>query len=341
MSKKPSPYPHYAMQQQSFEDLQRNTAAFDDLVDATPDIDHFCSSSRWILPAANALMPPREPWIFRGASGQVALMRKRHPEGWHYLEPLEASWGLACPLVGPDPDALAAEFVTLCHRRRMDWDVMLLMGLPVGSALLGHVAGRLHPYYDIFRGQVTTRWIASLEGGIDGFLARRSHNFRKNLRRALRAAEQAGIEFERCRVGGPRSALEVYARIKQIEARSWKGRSGMGIDRGPMHLFYREMVQRLAARGELRVIIARHRERDIAYVLGGVSGRTYRGLQFSFDVDYKEHSLGNLCQYQQILDLIEEDIHTYDLGTDMDYKRHWAEKRHDTLALIVYKRSPV
>ena len=91
MTRTPSPYAHYAMQKIALDELERDIRAFDELVDATPDIDHFCSSSRWILPAAHALMPQREPWIFRGASGQVAMMRSRHAEGWYYLEPLEAS----------------------------------------------------------------------------------------------------------------------------------------------------------------------------------------------------------------------------------------------------------
>lgn len=320
-------------------EFARDAHEFDALVDATADIDHFCSSSRWILPAAGALMPRREPWLFRGASGRVAMMRGMHPEGWHYLEPLEASWGLACPLIGPDAEPLASEFVALCHQRRTEWDVMLLMGLPVKSPLLTHVSERLARFYDVFRGQVTSRLIARLDDGIDGFLSRRSRNLRKALRKAQRAAADAGIAFEYCDAYDSPAAIQLYERIQQIECRSWKGRNGVGIDSGPMYHFYRAMVQRLASRGELRVLIATHEGRDIAYVLGGVCGGTYRGLQFSFDSAYERYSLGNLGQYQQIIQLIDQGVESYDLGTDMDYKHRWAESTHDTVSLIVYKRS--
>lgn len=329
------------MQEHTLEEFERQAHAFDAAVAVTPDVDHFCSSSRWILPANKALMSQREPWIFQGSSGWVAMMRGRHPEGWYYLEPFEASWGLACPLAGPDADALAAEFVALCHRRRSEWNVMLLMGLPEGSDLFKHVAQRLHPYYDLFRGQVTTRLIASLSGGVDSFLSRRTRNFRKALRNAQRRADNAGIEFHPCDVRGVRSARALYRRITDIEARSWKGRDGVGIESGAMHEFYRLMVGPLAKRGELRAVIAQHDGRDVGYVLGGVCGHQYRGLQFSFDNEYRQYSLGNLCQYHQIVDLCAEDVQTYDLGTDMEYKQRWAELRHDTVALIVYKRSPV
>lgn len=339
MTKGPTQYSHYSMREFTFEEFEQAAAAFDRLVAITPEVDPFCSSSRWVIPAAKALMPEREPWIFRGASGQVAMMRGRHPEGWYYLEPLEASWGLACPLAGPDPDALAAEFVTLCHRRRSEWNVMLLMGLPEGSALFKHIAQRLHPYYDVFRGQVTRRLVASLAGGLDGFLSRRSRNFRKALRRSLRLAESAGIEFHSCDVNEYRAAEELYQRLTAIESHSWKGREGVGIDSGAMHEFYLHMVRILGARGELRAVIAQQDGRDIGYVLGGVCGRQYRGLQFSFHIDYGQYSLGNLCQYHQIIDLADENVETYDLGTEMDYKQRWAELHHDTVGLIVYKRS--
>ena len=341
MSKRPSRSSHHAMHQQTLEELEELALSFDEAVEASPDIDRFCSSTRWILPAASALMPEREPWIFHGPSGWVAMMRGRHPEGWHYLEPFEASWGLACPLVGPDPEALAADFVHLCHRRRLDWNVLLLMGLPEDSELFRRVSKHLHPYYDLFRGQVTTRNVASLAGGLDGFLSRRSRNFRRALRRAEQKADDTGIEFLACEADDADSALELYERIVAIEQRSWKGQGGVGIDAGAMHRFYEAMIQILAMRGELRTVIARHEDRDIAYVLGGICGTQYRGLQFSFDHEFREYSLGNLCQYVQIIDLVEEGIETYDLGTDMDYKRRWAELRHDTTALIVYKRSVI
>lgn len=341
MSKGPSPYSSHSLREFTMEEFEQDAAAFDRVVAVTPDVDPFCSSSRWIIPAAKALMADREPWIFQGASGRVAMMRGRHPEGWHYLEPLEASWGLACPLAGPDADGLAAEFVTLCHQRRSQWNVMLLMGLPEGSLLFKHVAQRLHPYYDLFRGQVTRRKVASLAGGVDGFLGRRTRNFRKALGKSLRKAEAAGIEFHRCDVRSKEQAEALYQRIIAIETASWKGQDGLGvgIDVGLMREFYALMVPMLARRGELRTIIAQHEGRDVAYVLGGICGRQYRGLQFSFVADHAAYSLGNLCQYHQIVDLAEEGVETYDLGTDMEYKRRWAELDHDTVALIVYKRN--
>lgn len=314
--------------------FERQAAAFDETVAATAGIDHFCSSSDWILPAHVALMPPRTPWLYRGSEGYVAMMRGVHPQGWHYVEPLESVWGLACPLAGPACRPLITAFVELCRRREVDWNMAVVSGLPVASELLAELILRLSARYRLLQGPITTRHVVELSGGMDGFLSRRSRNFRKALKRALRTAEEAGIGFERCDAASPADAAALYERIVQVEARSWKGREGVGIDAGGMHSFYRDMVGRLAARGRLRVMFARHRERDVAYILGAVFQGGYRGLQFSFEADYERFSLGNLCQYRQMIELCAEGCESYDLGTDMQYKRRWADTTRDSMAII-------
>lgn len=328
---------HPGMQALTLEQLDQHAESFDAVVRATAGIDHFCSTSHWIVPAAAALMPPREPWLFRGEHAWVAMMRGQHPNGWHYIEPLEAVWGLACPLLGAEPARLAREIAALLRAHRADWHIALLSGVPAGSVLFHELVRALYSRHVLFQGQSTTRCVASLSGGLDGFLGRRSRMFRKGLRRALAAAATAGITFEPCHARAATEALALYERVQAVERRSWKGMDGVGIDAGPMHEFYRAMVPRLAEAGLLRLMFARHDGCDIAYVLGGVFASSYRGLQFSFDAAYEHLGLGNLCQYHQIVALAAEGVVEYDLGTVMDYKLRWAELQRDSIALIVRK----
>ena len=322
-------------------EFDQQSDKFDTLVAATPDIDHFCSASDWIVPAARALMPPRTPFLFRRDDCQIALMRGYHPDGWPYLEPLEAMWGLACPVVGPRGTETARYLAETLAARASDWRVVVLTGLPQHSRMFGDIVRQLKRY-ELMQGPSTTRCVASLQGGLDGFLSRRSRNFRKALRRALRDARDAGLEFSACHSGDIDQAKNLYERVVAVEFRSWKGRAGMGIESGGMYHFYREMVPRLARRGALKLIFARDLRRgggaDVGYVLGGIFGDTYRGLQFSFDSEYRHLALGNLCQYQQIVELCDEGIQCYDLGTDMEYKRRWAETFLKTVGLIALRR---
>jgi hypothetical protein len=316
-------------------DLAAYADDFDREVAHTPAIDRFCSSSAWILAATAALMPPRAPFSFRGQAGYFAAMRGVHPAGFPYVEPVELAWGLAAPLIGADPAALVAEVVPLLAARR-DWQLAIFSGMTVTGPQRRALDATLPARWERRRGQPTIRHVASLDGGIDGFLSRRSRDLRTSLRKSLRDAKDAGMTFESVRA--PESeANALYDRIQAVEAKSWKSREGVGIHAGPMRAFYGTMLPRLCELGQQRTIFARLADRDVGYILGAVMAGEYRGLQFSYDADLADFGIGGLLQYHQILELCAEGIARYDLGTEMDYKRRWAEDIMETEMLVLVR----
>jgi hypothetical protein len=308
---------------------------FDREVALTPAIDRFCSSTAWILAAAGALMPPRAAFSFRGQNGYFAAMRGVHPAGFPYVEPVELAWGLASPLIGRDPVALVEEVVPVLANRR-DWQLAILSGLTVAGPQRRALEATLPARWERRRGQPTVRHVASLEGGLDGFLARRSRDFRKSLRKAETRAAQQGLSFETVRAtAGEAHAL--YERIQVVELASWKSRDQVGIAQGPMRAFYGAMLPRLCELGQQRTIFARHGDRDVGYILGAVMAGEYRGLQFSYDDTLAELDIGNLLQLRQIAELCEAGVQRYDLGTEMEYKRRWAEDIMETEMLVLVR----
>lgn len=308
---------------------------FDRAVAETPEIDRFCSSSTWVLAAHAALMPARDTFIYRGKSGYFAAAQGVHPAGFQYVEPLELAWGLASPFAGKDAKALAEEVVRVLATRR-DWRLVIIAGITADGPQRRALDRLIPASWDQRLGKPTVRHVASLEGGVDGFLSRRSRELRKSLRKSQRAAADEGITFEEVRV--PRSeAKELYDRIQAVEAHSWKSRDGVGIGQGPMRDFYRLMLPRLCELGQQRTWFARHRDRDVGYILGGVQDREYRGLQFSYDASLARLGIGSLLQLQQIMALCEEGVTQYDLGTEMDYKRKWAEATMETEMLVLVR----
>lgn len=321
----------------SIEELEACADALDEDVLRSPDVDRFCSSSAWVLSAAHALAPPRESFIHKGEHGWLAAMRTRTEQGAACVEPLEAAWGMGCPLIGADPRALAEEVAAHLASRR-DWRVVLLTGMQREGALLSSLLRALPGWIRRGFSEPAVRRIASLEGGVEGFLSRRSRNFRKALRAAERDAAAAGITFEPLEVHSAQDARQSYARICAVETRSWKGMEGVGITHGPMHAFYAGMLPRLARHHRQRTWFARHEDRDIAYCLGAVFDGQYRGLQFSYDRAFEQHSLGSLLQLRQIEALVAEGVHRYDLGQDLEYKRRWAEESFETQLLVLVNR---
>ncbi len=325
----------WPMRSVGLDELRASAGDFDDAVAVTAEIDLFCSSSAWVLPAHDALMGPRSPWILRGEAGWAATAIAERG-GARYVEPLELSWGLSCPLVGADPAALAEAFIAAAAART-GWDGMLLAGMTPGGPLERALLRAVPPSWRRGHGAESGRNVARLDGGLDGFLARRSRNFRKALRASERDAARAGVTFDEIVAHDAAAADAAMARILAVEARSWKGRAGVGVDAGPMRDFYAHMVRLLAPAGRLRLVMARRHDADVGFVLGGVFAGTYRGLQFSHDVELRHLSLGNVLQRQQIERLCAEGVTRYDLGSAMEYKERWADETFVTRLLVVLR----
>ncbi len=312
---------------------------YDHCVERRPELDRFCSRSEWILPFHRAFLPGRELFVYRDGDSFVALASREHPSVGRYLEALENMWCFACPLIGEGAVGLLEEAITDLAREQAeghDRVAMVLSGIPASrdpESVLGRLITALDGRYELRAVDTTVRWVATLAGGLDGWLARRSASFRRNLGSAARKSAAAGVAFERIDVSHANVAT-VYERVLEIESMSWKSAEGAGLDQGSMLAFYRDMLPRLAARGGLRVLVARVAGRDVGYVYGTVIGDHFRGLQMSSDQSLAHLSLGNLLQREMIARLCDEGIQTYDLGTHSEYKRRWAEEGLKTITIL-------
>ncbi len=302
---------------------------WDAAVDRTPDADEFCASSIWSFAAA-ALFFEHEPPVVVGDGRSFAGMRRATGEdGSRLLLGLDPVWGFATPMVGHPVQAarLLAARLTLD-----DHDVAVVTGQrrdTIGLQCLVQVLGDRHR---LLEGPTELRLQADLSGGLDPWLARRSSRFRQRLGQIRRRAEHAGIDVVDCSALPPDDALD---RILGVEARSWKGQEGTGLASESLAGFYRRMAWRLAAGDQLRLLLARQSDRDVGYILGGVRGRTYRGLQLSYDARLADHGIGHLLQILQLEALAGTGIDVYDLGMDMPYKRRWTDRTHETFAVLV------
>ena len=304
------------MQHLSFEALDAESAAFDATVAKTPEIDLYCSATDWILPAHQAFAPEQDPFVWRTANGYLAFALQEQAQ--RILMPLELSWGFPSPLIGESPEKMVDDLAVLLAGQRRVWRLCAVGGIVPGSRAFRALLLRLGQDYRLHRGESTRRYRAWLQDGVDGFLSRRSRDFRKGLRRSREKARALGLTFEL--VADDASAEAVYERVLDVDRRSWKGREGVGLASSSMALHYRLQTARLLKRRALRLWFARHEERDVGYILGGLFASTYRGLQFAYDDAYSAIGLGNLMQLITIEGVAAEGIALYDLGSDVDYK---------------------
>lgn len=304
----------------------------------SPQGDVFCCRTEWQLSLQEAFFPRRRLVFRRSESSLLALAERRYPDLGRILEPLDSLWMFGSPLLGPD--ALELLEALLDERREAgEPATALVSGVLPDGALRERLLHRFLPRFAIFRVKTVKVCCASLEGGLDGFLARRSRSLRKRLRQASRHAAENGLRFERVVPRSAEAADAAFARMLAVELESWKGLAGRGMEEPTSSAFYAAMARRLAVSGAGRIVFARVGERDVGFIFGGLAGSVYRGQQFSYVEDHADWSIGNLLQQEQVGWLAEEGVTRYDLGPWMAYKDHWAERTVAMEALLLRPRA--
>ena len=318
--------------------FDRPNSAWDRACRTAEQGDPFSCRSEWFFSYHEAFKPHGKLHLRMDSGSGFALTEASLWGQIPVFAPLETMWLFGCPMVGDSAPELLRDFLTEHSQSHLDRSV-LLGGLLPGSDLLrdlGRTFARSHVSRQIKPQSLCS---ASLDGGLDGFLSRRSRSFRRNLRQATRRATDRGVTFERSNPQSAQEASKTYRRMIAVELASWKGIGRCGMAEGGSRQFYQAMLRRLARRGGGRVIFARHADQDIGFIFGGMTESVYRGQQFSFVDTWRSYSIGNLLQIEQIRWLEEEQIPRYDMGPLMDYKHHWTEIEIPIESLLLTPRS--
>lgn len=314
----------------------------------TNQVDPFCSSPTWQL-AFHDGEGSQGYLLLEAVDNSLVAFALKHIAGGSlprgvYLAPLESAWCFGCPVLGPNGVELLVKALDFAQSV-VEYPVhALISGIRPQGKLLRLLrkefgTGNTKNRYRLLRHNGGCQASASLAGGLDGFLSRRSANFRSKLKKSRRQAVDAGIYFERVAPSSPEVARRVYGRILLVERQSWKGLGHCGMNEPGAREFYACLIMRLAALNRARVIFARHEDKDIGYILGGMAGHVYRGQQFSYVDSWRQFSIGNLMQREKISWLCEEGAVRYDMGPidneAMRYKHLWTEQHclHETWAI--------
>jgi CelD/BcsL family acetyltransferase involved in cellulose biosynthesis len=313
-------------------DMERLCAKWDAAVAADARVDGFCSRSAWQISFHEAFAPDRRLELIDQGDAWVLLAEADGPDGERVFEGIENMWGLGSSLVGR---GAAGHWAGILRRRPRS---TLLVGLPLDgeslSPLLDGVGGR----FSVRAFSPLERFVASLDGGFDGWLSRRSASFRRNLRASARRTRSEGVEFRWLSEPSAEEWPDLYRRILELESASWKGRTGTGVDQGPMEAFYRRLLPRLLRQRQLRVLLAQRDGEIVGYLYGAQVGGSFRGLQFSFHDSMRRAGLGNMLQREALIRLCEAGVAEYDLGTPNEYKEAWAERGLRTFSLWLTPR---
>ena len=296
----------------------------------TSQADPFCCLPSWQLAFHDAFIPNRRLFIAEEGGAVLAFAEQFVPPDHIYLTPLESSWFFGCPLMGKGAVALFAKALSFwAEAYQTSFPTILISGIQPGGSLGRNLFTAFNGDFTFYLHSDGVQCSASLTGGVDGYLSRRSANHRSKLKKAAKKAHAAGIAFERHIPASVEEARMVYARMIAVEKTSWKGLGHCGMAEPVISDFYAFLLERQVPFQSSRIIFALHEGKDIGFIFGGMAGDIYRGQQFSYTHDWRAYSIGNLMQTEQILWLCEEKARRYDMGPiadpRMEYKSHWTE----------------
>lgn len=313
----------------SFAEMDDPAGAMNRAAARTAHGDPLCCRTEWQLSFAEAFLPGAKPFFRVRGDSVVAFCDARFEDGQRVLMPIDRSWFYGAPLLGEEAVFLLHELLRE-PAMAADPPCVWISGLTPRGRRQAELASVFRLTHEIEALEVDTPVVqcaASLEGGYDGYLSRRSGHFRRRLRAAERDAQAMGVRFERVVPQDEAEARATFARMVAIEWQSWKGLGRCGMEEPRSSVFYERMMIRHARIAAGRVAFARHDDKDIGFIFGGVAEGAYRGQQFSFVDSWRPHSIGNLLQQETLRWLCEEGVQRYDMGPKMDYKTHWTERQ--------------
>jgi CelD/BcsL family acetyltransferase involved in cellulose biosynthesis len=309
----------------------------DERVRATPDVDQYCSSSHWTLSAYDAFSGRAQGLLYEEADASVLVYETMYNERVRARISLDAMWGLASSVTwnaARPLQELLAQVVLSEGAEPLFW---YLTGIPTELLAELHYGDSLRNLGVRVRspGQ-STRMIASLDSGFDGFLGRRSRKFRKGLRSSTRRCHDAGIELRVLRAEDSTTADALFHRCLRVESESWKGAGQCGFAEGPMFAFVQTLCRRSATGPGVDFVLAERDGQDVAFLIGVQHGGVFRGVQMSYDRAWRSLGLGSVLQSEAIRLAAERGAERYDLGSEgLAYKADWAESTWTTWNLTL------
>ena len=199
---------------------------------------------------------------------------------------------------------------------------MLTLGSPVDDAarLDGSFLRREH-----FRKPVT-HWRSTVPGSLEEFLAARSKERRRHVKRyARRLEESSGGEVEVGRLHSRADLDRLFDDTFDVYQHTYQATLGVGFSRGELN---RRLTETCMDRGWFRGYVLYLRDKPVAFWHGNVYGGVFWSVATGYDPAYGDTRPGTYLLMRVIEDLCaDESVHTIDFGFgDADYKSHFGDR---------------
>ncbi len=179
-------------------------------------------------------------------------------------------------------------------------------------------------------------WAIEL-GGVDweGYLATRSRNFRKQVRRGLRGLER-DYDLRFRRTSAEHELDRDMDLLFELHDSRWRHRGGSSIASSRARGFHRDFATAMLDRGWLRLCFLELDGEAVAADYGWCVGGRYSSYQAGFSERHGDRGVGFLALALAIRGAIDEGAREFDLlRGDESYKARFATTRRETETLVL------
>ena len=304
-------------------------------------IQELPQAADWTLVAADSLYAP----------GALRLIQLRHAQQLAALAPLAVTPGKGVErleFVGAttlfEPCGVnyrdVAALGSLCQAIVNTGRPVVMQRIAAAGELLSAFKAAARGRGQLLQFNASGSPFVPIETSWDEYFQSLSSRRRQDYRRARRGLERLGkVEID---IRSPAEAdLEAaLGEAMQVEAASWKGRGGSAMLTNPrLSGFFRQLAQRLARQGQLRLCFLRLDGVPIAMQIGAVHGGRWWVLKIGYDERWAEHSPGIQLMWEVLRGAFEQQLSSFEmLGSAEPWLTIWTrrERAYRTLAFYPY-----
>lgn len=265
------------------------------------------------------ILPTFDQW---GSYHKIPILRRRMFGSDHGVTTL-ASQG------GPDAaDALAGWI----RRDLRPWGALQLGPWLEGPVSIRAIADSLADKGTAVHVAEARNPYLPLPGDWETFLSSRSKNFRRSVKRKTRDFDaDGGLTIESHTEPDSRTLLDVVAAVTEV---SWQGSERVSVVQASGKAFYMNLAERPSVR--LHLVVIRHGERPIGYLVGILGEDTYHAYDTAFDPAFAEASPGFLLHVRALQDVIEAGLSELNFGFDQPYKTRFSPEYRRLEVLVAF-----
>lgn len=247
---------------------------------------------------------------------------------------LGGNWGAFDFPVDNEADGWEQIFLSwLFNKEAAEWEVLQFGPLSPFSARVKTLLQVLEDKNVPYKCKTKSNPYLPLSGTWEEFLAQKSKNFRRTIKRKEKKAYNQSMLI-RHRLINP-TTKELQNTVSEVSKKSWQGQRGLAVA-SEGKTFY-DLLSSEMEEFDIDLSTIYCGGQCIAYLLGLLQGRSYHAFDTGFDPAYADYSPGLLLHFYVLRSLFGSNIDEFHFGYEHSYKERFEPLYFKSLEIVIFR----